>query len=77
MGDEYTLNTTGFLISLKSNKYRGIFQPEYTSKKRILNMSFRENSNGGSKRACKRARACKCYHCFLWCKLDIYTVTNI
>ena len=33
---EYTLNMTGFSISLRLNAYRGIFQPEYTSKNRVF-----------------------------------------
>ena len=32
-------------------------------------MCFRENDNGGSKRAYKQP--CKCYHCFSWCKVSL------
>ena len=33
-----TLNMTGFSIRLRSKAYKGVFQPEYTSKNRVLNM---------------------------------------
>ena len=29
---------TGFSISLRSNAYREVFQPEYISKNKVLNM---------------------------------------
>ena len=64
----------GYVRNIYSNlKFRASLKTRHA-------MWFRQNNNGGSKRACKWA--CKCYQYFSWFKTGIlgihvlYTVTN-
>ena len=49
----------------KTLRDKYLFQPEISCVKTWYAMCFRENNNRGSK------RACKCYQCFSWCKLNL------